>query len=403
MDSCKQSYQQLPGHKECTGCGACIEACNKNVLMFTRDEEGFSYPNPVNSDKCVECGLCCKSCHLLKNEYLRNSVIDGYIAQSHLRYKTKKSASGGAFYTIAKFFIENYNGVVFGAAYNDDFTVSHIQVETIKDLKKLQGSKYVQSELCSIYTSVKDYLTKGRYVLFSGTPCQVAGLKSFLKKDYSNLFLIDIICHGVTSPLLLKDYVNKIECFYKCKIKGIRFRWKNPLYTSRSSFGFFAKMSDNKRIYHLFHDDPYFHVYASGYAFREGCYNCKYANLSRVGDITIGDCDSYKNYLDFHPYESNSSILINTNKASLIWNEKLKSLFDYNPLDIQLEASWNKQLNSPFIRPQARDVIYNEWYSATYPELLSRYGRKLSRFAKIKFFVLMIIPPFIQRIIWRER
>lgn len=380
--------------KECSGCEACIHICPKQVLAAAVDDEGFVTPQIIDINSCVDCGQCVKVCQAhqqhpcLTNE---NDLPISYIAQSYDVRNVKRSASGGAFWTIAKCWIENYHGVVFGAAFCEHNEVRHIEVRALKELKRIQGSKYVQSIIGNTYIKVKELLLNGEKVLFSGTPCQVQGLKLFLRKEYDNLFTIDIICHGVTSPQLLKDYLRKVEEHENSKCKVVRFRWKNPWFKSGSPFYMIIKKG-RKIIVRAGKNDPYLNVYLSGYAFRESCYQCQFANTYRVGDITIGDNDSHKCYPEFHPEESNSTILLNTSRALMLWNVSLYLLFDKIPLEIELEASYNKQLKAPFPRPEIRDSIYKKWGEYTYEQLFHVYGYNVGFIQSIRMRLSMLVP-----------
>lgn len=389
---------------DCCGCEACILSCPKRVLISFQDEEGFIIPRIHDIDSCIDCGLCIKVCQVhqpkLHNTH-KESLPIGFIAQSYDNKNVKRSASGGAFWTIAKFWIEKYNGFVFGAAFCDNNEVRHIYVKNLTELKRIQGSKYVQSVIGDSYNKVKELLLSGEKVLFSGTPCQVQGLKLFLRREYENLFTIDIICHGVTSPQLLKDYLRKVEQHEKSKCKEVRFRWKNPWFKSGSPFFMIIK-NGKGIIVRAGKNDPYLNVYLSGYAFRESCYRCKFASTDRVGDITIGDNDSHNCYPEFHIEESNSTIILNTTRALTLWNDNLQNLFDKIPLDIELEAGYNKQLKAPFPRPEARDSIYKQWKIYTYDQLFQMYGYKQGLIQTLRMRLSMLVPKNVKRLLYKK-
>ena len=388
----------------CSGCGACVQICTHQVLAIKADYEGFLVPYVNSLDKCVDCGLCIKACQVHQHKDITPDVIQlSYVAQSRDHNNVKRSSSGGVFYTIAKEWIENQKGVVFGAAFSENHTVHHIMVDTVDGLRKLQGSKYVQSSIDNCYQKVKRQLQTGRKVLFAGTPCQIYGLKLFLNKEITNLMTIDIVCHGVTSPLMLQDYVRKVEQHEKRKCIGIRFRWKTPLFKSGSAFYMMMTMNKGFRIVRAGKSDPYMNIYLSGYAFRESCYICQFACPQRTGDITIGDCDSHHDYPHFHPEESNSTVIINTPKARDYWANSLVAEFDTVPMNLEREIECNKQLKSPFARPQQRDGIYSEFFAMGYDEIMKHYGREQGIVSYIKTRIMMHIPTNFRKIVAKVR
>lgn len=396
-----KAVQKLILPDRCSGCGACVQICPYQVLGLNADKEGFLVPSIYDIDKCIDCGVCIKVCqiHQVKGQNLNNEPPISFIAQSKDIKNVKRSASGGAFWTIAKDWIISKHGVVYGAAFDNNLVVRHIGVHTISDLKKLQGSKYVQSNTFCCYKEVKELLQAGQYILFSGTPCQVHGLKLYLRKEYTNLFTIDIICHGVTSPGLLRDYVEKVEKHEGRTVNNIRFRWKNPLFKSGSSFCMMMKMGHGFSLINAGKNDPYMNVYLSGYAFRESCYNCQFANPQRVGDITIGDCDSHQDYPGFHPTESNSTLILNTAQGKDYWNVNLHSFFDYTSLNLEREITCNKQLHKSFMKPIQRNGIYSQFYSMGYEGLVEHFGRKQTFVTRVKTVVMMFIPLSIKKVI----
>ena len=199
---------EIENKTKCSGCHACANACPKNCISMTSDEEGFWYPQ-VDKSKCIDCGLCEKICPIIHKWQPDNSRTTTAMAAINTNEEIRlKSSSGGLFTLIAENIIDQ-GGVVFGAAFTDDFkSVRHICVDNIADLDKLRGSKYVQSKIGDTYKQAKEYLDSGRKVLFTGTPCQLGGLYSYLRKPYENLFTQDIICHGVPSPMVWERYVD---------------------------------------------------------------------------------------------------------------------------------------------------------------------------------------------------
>lgn len=211
---------------DCCGCGACMNACPKDAIIMKSDKYGFIYPH-INLQKCIECGLCVKSCRFINSETSAPQKV--YAAANQNYNEIMNSASGGVFTAVAREFLKS-GGVVFGATLSFDnghANPHHIQIESVDDLWKLQGSKYVHSEIEFTYSHARIALQAGKKVLFSGTPCQIAGLKSYLKKDYNGLYTIDLICHGVPSGQFFDDYIQHKTHHIGATIKSFNFRDKH--------------------------------------------------------------------------------------------------------------------------------------------------------------------------------
>ena len=206
-------------HEKCCGCSACMQACPKKCIIMKIDLEGFWYPK-IKKSLCIDCHYCEKVCpvlHLLKKT---DKTPVAYAAYSNEEYKRLNSSSGGIFTHLAEYILGE-KGVVFGASFNEDYkSVKHILVENENDLGKLRGSKYLQSDINETYKIAKEKLDSGCLVLFTGTPCQIEGLICFLQKDYENLLLVDVVCHGVPSPKIWRDYLKK----FGDSIKKVSFR-----------------------------------------------------------------------------------------------------------------------------------------------------------------------------------
>lgn len=199
---------EIKDKSKCCGCAACVQACPKQCILFEEDEEGFRYPL-VDQSKCIDCGLCEKVCPEI-NQFARRKPIKVYAAINNDETIRMQSSSGGIFTLLAEKIIDE-GGVVFGAAFDENWEVRHEYVETRRGLAKLRTSKYVQSRIENRYQQTKKFLGEGRKVMFTGTSCQIAGLKRFLRKDYDNLLAVDVICHGVPSPMVWRDYLEEIK------------------------------------------------------------------------------------------------------------------------------------------------------------------------------------------------
>ncbi|MFR5684657.1 MAG: Coenzyme F420 hydrogenase/dehydrogenase, beta subunit C-terminal domain, partial [Clostridia bacterium] len=269
---------------KCYGCGACSKICPKNAIIMKMDKKGFFYPE-IEKEKCIQCGLCEKVCWNPEsnNEYFKEPLV--YAVKSKDMQTRLQSSSGGVFTQFAKICLEE-NGVVYGACYAEDFEVKHIRIGNIEEIQKLRGSKYVQSNLKNVYSEVKKDLQNGKKVMFVGTPCQVYGLNQYLRGiDKLNLILVDLVCHGVTSPKIWKDYITFIERKYHGKLSKYTFRNKEKGWRGYHPLAKF----DNGRKIESRCITSYTNLFSTDLALREGCYQCNFSSTHRKSDITIGD------------------------------------------------------------------------------------------------------------------
>lgn len=268
----------------CCGCGACYSVCPVNAIAMDYNEEGFLAP-VVDYDKCTGCGLCKRICPSINLEYKNSETPDCYAAYASDEIRAK-SSSGGIFTLLAEFAFEQ-GGVVCGAGYTDDFKVEHFIIESPDDLDKLRKSKYVQADASKVYADVKKILKEGRTVLFCGCGCQVAGLYATLNNvDISNLYTIDLMCHGGPSPKLFEDYLNKYHGKNEGRVAEVGFRDKDY-------FGWSTEMTvkyTDGTVYHRTRTlDPFYKAFLPCISTRKFCGHCAYAKLPRKGDITLAD------------------------------------------------------------------------------------------------------------------
>lgn len=374
---------------ECTGCSACSQKCPINCIEMHPDPEGFLIP-VIDLVRCVQCGVCVDSCPE-KVFVEKKASLKTYIAVGKDKELIYYSASGGAFITIAKYVVDTLGGIVFGCVFDHNMHARHIGVHDLEGLERLQGSKYVQSEIGDSFNQCEKYLKEGKYVLFSGTPCQIAGLSSYLEKEYERLITIDIVCHGVPSPALFERYIKELSNGKKGQVKTYRFRTRQI--KGKSAYISTIEYKAGKRkIPNAY--DAYYRLFLSGLVFRNSCYQCSYANLTRVGDFTIGDCDSATEYSKIYETKSASTILLNTNKAMELWDKSIRPLFIIRDLDLNREAARNRQLQAPFQRPDGRSSIYSKLENMTWNEIHKEYAKPLTIINRCKIIALSFIPRF---------
>ena len=269
--------------KDCCGCGVCRNACPKKCIVMKEDKLGFFYPE-VNADSCIECGLCERVCPF--EHHVLNLPRKVYAAWNTDEAAYSRSSSGGAAYALGSYVIEN-GGVVYGCEGNG-VEIKHVRVDSIDDLKRLQGSKYVQSNLADIYKNIKSDLESGKTVLFTGTPCQTAAVRNYVGKKDANLYLVDLICHGVPSMKMLHDHISAIvPAYLKSSLKD---NSSDVSVSFREGDKYQLKVSAKDFKYcELPHKDTYFRTFLKGTTYRNSCYHCPFGTNKRAGDLTIGD------------------------------------------------------------------------------------------------------------------
>lgn len=316
--------------EECCGCTACKNICPVNAIEMKEDKEGFLYPI-VNEEKCIKCELCKKVCPVLniKNETKEQHA---YIFQNANDDVRRQSTSGGAFSAIAEKIIDK-NGIVYGVIFDKDFNVIHKGIENKGELYKFRNSKYVQSNLNNVFKEVKENLEKDRWVCFSGTSCQIEGLKNFLRKQYEKLLLVDVVCRAVPSPLIWKKYL-KLKKQENGDVSKIYFRDK--LYGYKYSNFSVYDSQNNLRYHNGVESDPYLRAFFSNICDRPSCYNCKFKKLNSESDITLWDCfnvEKYNSKLDDD--KGTTRILANTVKGKR-FVEELGVTHNLEEIDVEL-------------------------------------------------------------------
>ena len=341
---------QIKSKANCCGCTACANICPKAAITMQPDQEGFLYP-VIDRNRCINCGACDATCPILNKTERKQENTKGFI----LRVKDKsilfESTSGGAFTALAECVLQN-GGVVYGAGYDDTMQVVCKRATTTDELREMRGSKFVQALLKDTYKNIKQELNTGAYVMYSGTPCQVAGLLCYLKKKPDNLLCVDFVCRGVPSPGLWKNYVQYMEKKYGSKMIGARFKHKTYGYHTTTMKIDFA---NEKTYYGSGRVDPYMKAFVSELASRPSCADCKFKGLERPSDITIFDCYEYSkltgNVDDDKGY---SSVFVHSDKGKKmlrsimsqfdeILNIDTESLVEHNGIMVRNSAKANKK------------------------------------------------------------
>lgn len=297
---------------ECTGCGACAQICSNNCIEMMEDEFGFKYPKIITT-KCVECENCQNTCPVLQNRATVKTSASIYVAFSLDDETRKCSSSGGVFSELAKSCLAS-GGCVWGAAYDEDFTVRHICIDNICDLNRIRGAKYAQSELGNSFSTIRHQLASKRNVIFCGTPCQVAGLKRYLGSETPHLMCIDFVCHSVPSPMAWHAYVNyrsQVDTPSCHKPIMINLRSKQ---SGWSYYQYSAVFQYRKREYSMISsNDPYLRLFVNGALSRDSCSNCKFKSSNRYSDITLGDAWGVWDYApEMDDNKGTSLVIVNT-------------------------------------------------------------------------------------------
>lgn len=277
--------------KDCCGCSSCVQSCPKKCITLRQDVEGFLYPS-VDETSCIGCGKCEKACPMLHEAEKREP--EGTFAAVNPDEAVRLHSSSGGIFSLLSEYVIRRGGVVFGAAFNEKWEVVHGYSETLEGLAAFRGSKYVQSRIGTAYSDAERFLKDGRLVLFSGTPCQIAGLRRYLGKGYGNLLAVDFICHGVPSPGIFNEYLDVKS--RKGKITGVNFRdkaagWKTYSVTFEYAG---ADSGMDSRAYSdrdscVYNTDPYMIGFLSNLTLRPSCYACRFREGRSGSDITLGD------------------------------------------------------------------------------------------------------------------
>lgn len=332
---------EIQDKHKCSGCGACESICPVHAVSMVTDEEGFYYPK-VNIEKCINCQKCQKQCPVLKCEQGNSIKIRNiaYAAKTMDEVTLKNSSSGGVFSEIARYVIE-HEGVVFGASFDEEFNVQHINIKHIDELTKIQGSKYVQSRIGHTYVEAKKYLDEGKMVFFTGTPCQIAGLYGFLNKKYDNLYTQDIICHGVPSPMIWKKYVEFREEKALVKTRKVSFRDKS---FGWKKYAICFEFTDCKKYLKEISEDMYMRGFLKNIDLRPSCYQCSFKNPKRMSDFTLADFWGVEKVCpEMYDEQGTSLVMLNSSKGKKLF-ELLKDNIIFKEVNFEEAIKYNSAM-----------------------------------------------------------
>lgn len=335
----------------CCGCLACMAVCPNNAISKTVNERGFIVPT-IDDSKCINCGLCLRTCDFKKKHKEQSNNKKAYALILSDKKVLRKSTSGGAFSAFSDVVLKE-SGFVAGAVMEDDFTVHHVITNDSGCRDRMRGSKYVQSDIHDIFLPIKELLLRGEKVMFSGTPCQCAALRSFLGQEYDNLIVVDLLCHGVPNNNLFKEHISYLEKYYGKKIVQYSFREKKFGWDSYTNV---VRLSNNREKAKWI-NQAYYSFFVNSVSLRPSCFNCVYRSYHRYSDITIGDFWGYNKIAKKKNNKGVSLVIVHSDKGQrLIENsaqfaaihevevDKIKKNIQVKPTSTKLnkDAFWKK-------------------------------------------------------------
>lgn len=357
---------RITNKKDCCGCSACSSICPKCALTLVKDTEGFLYPK-VDSKLCNNCGLCEKVCPIINKTLDTPKRQKAYLVQHKNKRILRESTSGGAFTAIAEYVI-NHGGIVFGAAFDKNFKVIHTYAENIDDLAKFRNSKYVQSDTGDTFRQVRSLLKAGRLVCYSGTPCQIEGLKRFLMKDYENFITVDVVCRAVPSPGVWEKYLEFIN--KKDLVTSVRFRDKTLGYQFSTME---LKTASEKVIRGGIDTQTWLRMFFSGMIIRPSCTECRFRSRNRVSDITIWDCfNIYKLSKEFDEDCGTTRVLTHTDIGERILCECASQIL-IKEIEVQEAIQGVKEMtHSPSIHMRRKE-FFRDFNNMEFGHLMEKY------------------------------
>lgn len=362
---------ELASKSQCTGCTACVSICPCCCIKMQKDDAGFLFPEMIEQSACIGCGACEQVCSVLADEGFDGELSTvAYAAFSKNNLLRMGSSSGGVFSELADVVLQS-GGLVYGAGYDAEGTVKHICVGNQKELGKLRGAKYSQSILGDSFQTLKKQLDSGRKVLFSGTPCQVAGLKSFLKRDYDNLICVDFVCHGIPSPMVWGKYIkyraqndNAGGAASHINLRNKESGWSKYSYSVEFAY------SDNNRYLCKNGADPFIRFFVGDYILRESCSDCHFKGYGRVSDITLGD---FWGIWDVCPEmddnEGTSLVLIHSKKGESLFGMLAKKI-NFKQVTLEQASRMNPSLLESSAHHPDREKVLEAIFQGSFEDAL---------------------------------
>lgn len=363
---------EIKDKSKCCGCEACVNICPKKCIHMEEDKEGFRYPI-VDKEKCIDCKLCEKVCPIIKEpEKQVLEELEYYAAYNKNDEILKDSSSGGIFSLLAKTIIDK-DGIVYGVKQSNTYDIKFARIDNENDLNQLRGSKYLQAKINDIYISVKKDLQNNKYVLFSGTPCQIAALYKVLGKEYDKLYTVDVVCHGVPSDRVYREYIEDLEKKNKSKVVNIRWRDKVKGWGPNRITVFFE--NGNKKTTSS-SENPFQTGFLNNIYLRNSCYKCIYARLPRISDVSLADFWGYEGELKKENENKGlSAIIVSTQKG--------KEIFDTIQKDIRYHSVTKEYLMSKsrhvYIHPKEnnkREQFFKDLETMSFDKICIKYGMK---------------------------
>ncbi|MCD7716308.1 MAG: Coenzyme F420 hydrogenase/dehydrogenase, beta subunit C-terminal domain [Lachnospiraceae bacterium] len=344
--------------KDCCGCGACVQACPRQCIQMNTDEEGFWYPQ-ADKDACISCGRCEAVCPMQIKSRKDAPEPKAYGGWNRDEAAREKSSSGGAFPLFAEYILEN-GGTVYGAAIDEKMKVAHRRIASKNELECLQGSKYVESDIGDTYLQAKEDLKASRKVLFTGTPCQIAGLKTFLGREYDLLYTVDFTCHGVPSPLVFEKYVAYLNDTRQDQVTGFLFRNKVAAWKpTGQQMGTIVKFASGKEEQNIpAYRDPFMNGFLSDLYLRKSCYECPFKPAYQMelhADITIADFWGVHHVdQELNNAGGTSLILLNSSQGEKLF-EQVSDGFEGKEIDFAAATRQNRSLYHSAGMPSAKE------------------------------------------------
>ena len=387
---------ELASKSQCTGCTACVSICPCHCIQMQKDDAGFQFPEMIEQSACIGCGACERSCPVMSNKGFNSDLLAvAYAAFSKNDLLRMGSSSGGIFSELADVVLQSA-GLICGAEYDVEGAVKHICVDNKMELWKLRGAKYSQSILGDSFQILKKQLDSGRKVLFSGTPCQVAGLKSFLKRDYDNLICVDFVCHGIPSPMVWEKYIK-----YRAQndnggvaASHINLRNKESGW-SKYSYSVEFTYSDNNRYLCKNGADPFMCFFVGDYILRESCSDCHFKGYSRVSDITLGD---FWGIWDVCPEmddnKGTSLVLLHSQKGKQLF-QSVSERIEVQEVSLEQASQMNPSMLKSSVHQPDREAVLKtiaeDDFQAALHFMQSNSNAREPVFAKMKRYVNRIL------------